>query len=88
VTPLDPPRADEAIRQAERPDFLDGIFRLSSLSPFLVLLLVIVSLGAIRPATWTQFIMGTVCALLIATALTISIPHLYPWVPPIQNKPN
>jgi hypothetical protein len=52
------------------------------------MLMVIVSLGAIRPATWTQFIIGTVSALLIATALTISIPRLYPWVPPIQNKPN
>jgi uncharacterized membrane protein len=52
------------------------------------MLMVIVSLGAIRPATWTQFIIGVVCALLIATALTISIPRLYPWVPPTQNKPN
>lgn len=52
------------------------------------MLLVIVSLGAIRPATWTQFIIGTACALLIATALTITIPRLYPWVPPTQNKPN
>ncbi len=51
------------------------------------ILLVIVSLGAIRPGTWTQFIVGTACALLIATALTISIPRLYPWIPPIQDKP-
>jgi uncharacterized membrane protein len=52
------------------------------------MLMVIVSLGAIRPAAWTQFIIGIVCALLIATALTISIPRLYPWDPPIHNKPN
>lgn len=45
------------------------------------MLLVIVSLGAIRLATWAQFIIGTACALLIAMALTISIPPLYPWVP-------
>jgi uncharacterized membrane protein len=52
------------------------------------MLMVIVSLGAIRPTTWTQFIIGIVCALLIATALTISIPRLYPWIPPMHNKLN
>jgi len=52
------------------------------------MLMVIVSLGAIRPTTWSQFIIGTACALTVAMALTISIPRLYPWVPPTQNKPN
>lgn len=50
------------------------------------MLLLIVSLGAIRPATWTQFIIGTVCALAVATALTMWIPRLYPWVPPTHNE--
>lgn len=50
------------------------------------ILLVIVSLGATRPTTWSQFIIGTACAIFVATALAISIPRLYPWIPPIQNK--
>ena len=50
------------------------------------ILLLIVSLGAIRPATWTQFVIGTVCALAAATALTLWIPRLYPWVPPTHIK--
>ena len=54
----------------------------------LPMLLLIVSLGAIQPTTWTQFIIGTVCALAIATTLTMTIPLLYPWVPPRQNKSN
>lgn len=54
----------------------------------LPMLLLIVSLGTIRPATWTQFIIGTVCALAVATALTVTIPRLYPWVPPTHNKSN
>jgi hypothetical protein len=52
------------------------------------MLMVIVSLGAIRPATWTQFIVGTVCALAVAAALTFWIPRLYPWVPPTHNQPD
>jgi hypothetical protein len=52
------------------------------------MLLLIVSLGAIRPNTWTQFMVGAICALAVATALTIWIPRLYPWVPPIYDKPN
>lgn len=52
------------------------------------MLLLIVSLGAIRPNTWTQFIVGAICALTVATALTIWIPRLYPWVPPTYEKPN
>lgn len=51
------------------------------------MLMLIVSLGATRPATWTQFIIGALFALAVATALTITIPRLYPWSPPTQNTP-
>ena len=50
------------------------------------ILLLIVSLGAIRPATWTQLIIGTFCALATATALTLWIPRLYSWAPPTYIK--
>jgi uncharacterized membrane protein len=50
------------------------------------LLLVIVSLGAVRPATWMQFVLGTLCALAIAAILTWWIPRLYPWTPPIATE--
>jgi uncharacterized membrane protein len=50
------------------------------------LLMVIVSLGAIRPTTWTQFFVGILCALAIAAALTWRIPRLYPWTPPTQTQ--
>ncbi|WHZ16032.1 MAG: hypothetical protein OJF52_002880 [Nitrospira sp.] len=29
---------------------------------------------------------GTVCAIAVAAVLTATIPRLYPWVPPKQNK--
>jgi len=45
----------------------------------LPMLFVIVALGAIRPGTWTLFIVGSVVAILIATFLTIYVPKLYPW---------
>jgi hypothetical protein len=47
----------------------------------LPLLMVIVSLGATRPSTWTVFFVGTGVAILIATALTLMLPRLYPWTP-------
>ena len=50
------------------------------------LLMVIISLGAIRPTDWTQFLVGVVAALLIATALTLAIPRLYPWGPAARAK--
>ena len=50
------------------------------------MLMVIISLGAIRPMTWTQFVIGTLCALAVATAMTIWIPRLYPWVPTMENQ--
>ena len=45
------------------------------------LLMVIVSLGAIRPDTWTQFYVGVAAALLIAAFLTVLVPRLYSWIP-------
>lgn len=50
------------------------------------ILLVIMSLGAMRPNTWMQFIVGTGLALVVATILTVVLPRLYPWTPPVQNK--
>jgi uncharacterized membrane protein len=49
----------------------------------LPILFVIVSLGTLKPSTWTLFVMGLLVAAGIATALTIMIPRLYPW-PPAQ----
>jgi uncharacterized membrane protein len=45
----------------------------------LPILFVIVALGAIRPADWTLFLVGTGVAILVAIALTVLIPRLYPW---------
>lgn len=45
----------------------------------LPILFLIVALGAIRPDTWTLFIVGSIAAILIATLLTVLIPRLYPW---------
>lgn len=42
------------------------------------LLLVIVSLGALRPADWTQFVVATGAAVIAATVLNTAIPRLYP----------
>jgi uncharacterized membrane protein len=55
--------------------------QLASFTHFLdiPLLLVIVSLGALRPSDWTQFVVATTIAVGVATALNITIPRLYPW---------
>jgi uncharacterized membrane protein len=50
------------------------------------LLMVIVSLGAIRPNTWTQFMVGVAGALVVATLLTVMIPRLYPWIPKTNSQ--
>jgi uncharacterized membrane protein len=47
----------------------------------LPLLLVIIALGALRPATWTVFIVGVLAALAVATLLTLALPRLCPWTP-------
>jgi hypothetical protein len=48
------------------------------------MLLVIVSLGALRPNTWAQFFLRLSLALIVAMPLTVIMPRLYPWTP--QNK--
>jgi uncharacterized membrane protein len=45
----------------------------------LPILFVIVSLGTLKPDTWTLFVVGMVVAIGVATALTILVPRLYPW---------
>lgn len=49
------------------------------------LLLVIISLGVVRPDTWFQALVGIGISLLVATALTIFLPRLYPWTPEISS---
>ena len=44
----------------------------------LPMLLLIVMLGSLKPATWQLFAVGSVIAIMVATALTIVIPRLYP----------
>ena len=43
------------------------------------ILLVIVSLGALRPDGWTQFLIGTALAISVASALNVWMLRLYPW---------
>lgn len=50
------------------------------------MLLLIVSLGVMKPSTWNQFIIGAISVLATATLLTLWIPRLYPWIPPTYNK--
>lgn len=45
------------------------------------ILLVIVALGTMRPATWTLFVVGVTVALVIASTLTVVLPRMYPWIP-------
>jgi hypothetical protein len=55
--------------------------QLASFTHFLdiPILLVIVSLGALRPSDWTQFVIGVVIAVAAASVLNYFIPRLYPW---------
>ena len=55
--------------------------QLASFTHFLdiPILLVIVSLGALRPSDWTQFVIGIVIAVAAASLLNYFIPRLYPW---------
>ncbi len=55
--------------------------QLASFTHFLdiPILLVIVSLGALRPNDWTQFVIGIVIAVVAASLLNYFIPRLYPW---------
>jgi uncharacterized membrane protein len=45
------------------------------------ILFVIVALGAMRPNTWTLFVVGTLVALVAAAILTFVVPRLYPFEP-------
>ena len=45
----------------------------------LPMLFLIVSLGALKPDTWTLFFVGSLIALAVATALTIVVPRIYQW---------
>lgn len=47
----------------------------------LPILLVIVSLGVLRPATWDMFAAGSFIAIVVAAALSWWLPRLYPWAP-------
>ncbi len=47
----------------------------------LPMLLVIVSLGVMRPVTWDWFAVGSLISIAVATALTWWLPRLYPWAP-------
>ena len=47
----------------------------------LPILLLIVMLGSLKPDTWSLFLAGAGIAIVIATALTMAIPRLYPWQP-------
>jgi uncharacterized membrane protein len=45
----------------------------------LPMLTLIIALGALKPESWTLFVAGSVMAVVLATALTLWIPRLYPW---------
>jgi hypothetical protein len=55
--------------------------QLASFTHFLdiPILVVIVSLGALRPADWLHFTAATVLAVAIASVLNYAIPRIYPW---------
>ena len=45
----------------------------------LPILFLIVSLGTLRPESWTLFVVGSLVALAVAIVLTLLVPRLYPW---------
>jgi uncharacterized membrane protein len=51
----------------------------------LPILFVIVALGAMRPNTWALFVVGSILAVVAATALTLAIPRMYPF--DLQPRP-
>jgi hypothetical protein len=48
----------------------------------LPILFLIVSLGTLKPDTWTVFLVGLVIAVAAAAGLTVLVPRLYPWSAP------
>jgi hypothetical protein len=55
--------------------------QLASFTHFLdiPILVVIVSLGALRPSDWNQFLVATALAVAVASLLNYAIPRIYPW---------
>ncbi|MBI5753165.1 MAG: DUF2269 domain-containing protein [Hydrogenophilales bacterium] len=45
----------------------------------LPILFLIVALGALKPNSWSLFVIGSFVAVAISAAMTILIPRLYPW---------
>jgi uncharacterized membrane protein len=45
----------------------------------LPILFLIISLGALKPQSWSLFIVGSLIALAIAVALALLVPRLHPW---------
>lgn len=54
----------------------------------LPVLFVIVSLGVLKPQTWTPFAVGVAVALAVAAGLSLVVPRLYPWAGPTQTGSN
>ena len=74
--------ARAAVAEGVTPELADArAEQLASFTHFLdiPILLVIVSLGALRPSDWTQFVIGIVLAVAAASLLNYFIPRLYPW---------
>ncbi len=46
----------------------------------LPMLFLIITLGALKPDNWSMFIVGSLTAIVLAVALTLFIPRLYPWM--------
>jgi hypothetical protein len=46
----------------------------------LPILFVIIALGAMRPDTWAVLLVGTALAVVAATALTLAVPRMYPFM--------
>lgn len=53
----------------------------------LPILFVIVSLGALKPESWSVFMVGVAIALTTAAALTVLVPRLYPWSVEVKHEP-
>jgi hypothetical protein len=61
----------ERVRQESLPTFTHFLD--------LPILFVIVALGAMRPDTWTLFLVGTALGIVTATVLTLVVPRMYPF---------
>jgi len=59
----------DAVRQEKVPTFTHFLD--------LPIVFLIVSLGALRPASWTHFSVGLIAAIVVATTLTIILPRLF-----------